>query len=205
MPLKDIAYVTQSLPLESLRLEGLDSNAAMQMLRDKGLFGNACIQLIENYRGNPSELDTVAERINRIFGGNVQKFFDYETTVIGPRLKVMLNMQFGQTGLLSDLQKQIMIFLAEELSKNSTPIPFFKLVSGLKERLGLKVSVSEVITAMEALDERSLIETSRKSSKQEVCYSLEPVVKKYILVDALGLVYDKTSASQTSNAVQERM
>lgn len=58
---------------------------------------------------------------------------------------------------------------------------------------------------MEALDERSLIETSRKSSKQEICYSLEPVVKKYILVDALGLVYDKTSASQTSNAVQERM
>jgi hypothetical protein len=205
VPLKDIAYVTQSLPIESLRLEGLDSNAAMQMLRDKGLFGDECIQLIENYRGNPSELDTVAERINRIFGGNVQKFFDYETTVIGPRLKVMLNMQFGQAGFLSDLQKKIMIFLAEELSKDSTPIPFFKLVSGLKERLALKVSVSEVITAMEALDERSLIETSRKSSKQEICYSLEPVVKKYILVDALGLVYDKTSASQTSNAVQERM
>ncbi|MHC5721402.1 MAG: NB-ARC domain-containing protein, partial [Nostoc sp.] len=95
----------------------------------------------------------------------------------------MLHQQFGQVGLLSNLQRQIMIYLAEEMSQNSTPIQFSKLIDNLKKRVDLKLSVFELITAIEVLEQRSLIEIAGKSNKREASYSLQGSIKKYILVD----------------------
>lgn len=200
VPLEEITYVTKKFSFLSLRLEGLDERAAIQMLYEKGLSGEECKELVETYRGNPSELEVVTDRIHRFFGGSIKNFFKYKSTVIGPRLQAMLNQQFGQAGFLNNLQKQIMIYLAEEISKDSSFIPFSKLVDGLKERLNSELSISELIMALEVLEQRSLVETSKKFSKQEASYSLEPVVKKYILADPLGLVYEQSSKTKISNS-----
>ncbi|MDZ8263943.1 NB-ARC domain-containing protein [Nostoc sp. ChiQUE01b] len=197
LPLKEFASVTTKLPIRSFKLEGLDVNAGMQILQEKGLTGQECKRLIENYSGNPSSLEALADRINRFFEGNVKTFFRYQTTMIDPQLETMLHQQFGQVGLLSNLQRQIMIYLAEEMSENSTYIQFSKLIDNLKERVDFKLSVFELITAIEVLEQRSLIEIAGKSNKREASYSLQASIKKYILVDPLGLVHKIPDTIQT--------
>ncbi|MBD2247354.1 NB-ARC domain-containing protein [Nostoc sp. FACHB-888] len=197
LPLKEFASVTTKLPIRSFKLEGLDANAGMQILQEKGLSGQECKRLIENYSGNPSSLEALADRINRFFEGSVKAFFRYQTTMIDPQLETMLHQQFGQVGLLSNLQRQIMIYLAEEMSENSTPIQFSKLIDNLKERVDFKLSVFELITAIEVLEQRSLIEIAGKSNKREASYSLQASIKKYILVDPLGLVNKRPDTIQT--------
>jgi len=203
VPLKEIFYVTTDVSITSFKIEGLDKKAAIQMLSEKGITGNKCKDLIEIYRGNPSELEAVADRITRIFGSSLEKFFEYKTTVIGPRIEAMLNRQFGQDGLLTNLQREIMIYLAEEIAKTSAPIPFSKLIDDFRERFNLEVvSVSQIIISLEILEQRSLIETSKKLSKQELHYGMEPVVKKYILVDPYGLVYKSSNKKELTSYVQ---
>ena len=203
VPLKEITYVNVNSSIVSIQIEGLEEDAAIQLMREKGIAGEKCKELIETYRGNPSELEAVSDRINRIFGGSLEKFFDYRTTVIGPRVEAMLNLQFGQSGLLTDLQKQVMVYLAEEMAKSSALIPFSKLINDLKERLKLEaMSISKVISALEALEQRSLIEASKKSSKHELSYGMEPVIKKYILVDPYGLVYKSSNKKELTTYVQ---
>ncbi|RCJ18625.1 hypothetical protein A6770_32770 [Nostoc minutum NIES-26] len=203
LPLEEIACLTRGFSYVPLRLEGIDEKSAMQMLYDKGLSGEECKDLIEIYRANPSELESVIDKIHKFFGGSLKRFFEYRSTVIGPRIQAMLNQQFGQAGLLSNLQRQIMIYLAEEISKNSVPIQFSKIVEDLEKRLNLKLSLSEVIMDLEILEQRSLVEANRKFCKQEVSYSLEPVVKKYILADPRGFVRKVPSAITNSNCTQE--
>lgn len=201
IPLEEITHLTTSFSFFSLQLEGLDESAALQMIHEKGLGGEKCRQLIEMYRGNPSELEAVINKIHCFFEGSVETFFEYSTTMMGPQIQAMLHVQFGQAGFLNNLQKQIMIYLAHQMSKVSTPIPFSKLVDDLKEQSSLEVSISELITAIDILECRSLIESSKKSRKQEVSYSLQPVVKKYILVDPLGLVNKEQNKMATSHFI----
>jgi hypothetical protein len=192
IPLEEIVHAATSLPVVSLRVEGLEESAAMQMLHEKGLGGDECSRLIDIYRGNPSELESVADRIHRFFGGSVKRFLDYRTTTIGHQFQLMLHHQFGQPGLLTSLQKQVMIYLAEKISEDSVMISFSKLIEGLRERLDIEISVSELMVATEILEQRSLIEVYKRTSKQEASYKLEPVIRKYILVDPFGLVWKKS-------------
>ncbi|MBU7585683.1 MAG: NACHT domain-containing protein [Nostoc sp. TH1S01] len=188
IPLEEITHLTTSFYFSSLHLEGLKESAAMQMIHEKGLGGEKCRQLIEIYRGNPSELEAVINKIHRFFGGSVERFFEYSTTMMGPQIQAMLHIQFGQPGFLSNLQKQIMVYLAHQMSQDCNDIPFSKIVDDLKERLDIEVSISELITAIDTLEHRSLIESNKQSNQKEISYRLQPVVKKYILVDPLGLV-----------------
>ncbi|RCJ40942.1 hypothetical protein A6770_36850 [Nostoc minutum NIES-26] len=188
IPLEEITHLTTSFSFFSLHLEGLKESAAMQMIHEKGLGGEKCKRLIETYRGNPSELEAVINKIHRFFGGSVEKFFEYSTTMMGPQIQAMLHIQFGQAGFLSHLQKQIMIYLAYQMTEDCNNIPFSKIIDDLKEQLELKISIFEVITAIDILEQRSLIESNKQSNQKEIGYRLQPVVKKYILVDPLGLV-----------------
>lgn len=191
LPLQEIVHGTKKLPLLSLQLDGLDESAGMQMLHEKGLGGEECNKLVNIYHGNPSQLEEVADRIHRVFGGSVTKFFEYKTTLIGQQIQIMLHQQFGQPGLLSDLQKEIMIYLAETLPEDLVPIPFGKLVEDLRKKADLEISISELLVCLEILEQRSLIEVDRKHLKREASYSLQPVVRKYILVDPCNLIRKK--------------
>ncbi|AUB44400.1 putative ATPase, archaeal AAA+ ATPase superfamily (plasmid) [Nostoc flagelliforme CCNUN1] len=202
LPLEEIIEVNTNLIISSIKIQGLDENAGISMLHEKGLYGESCKKLIETYRGNPSELEVVAERINRFWGGDVEKFFEYKTTLMGQQVQSMLNQQFRQAGLLNDLQKNLMIYLAEKTSEELTSIPFPKILEDIKKQF-IDVSTSEVIIALEVLEQRSLIEVNKKTIKQEISYSLQPVIKKYILVDPLGLVYKSSNQSKANNYNQE--
>jgi NB-ARC domain len=188
IPLKEFTHVTTNLPFLYWKLEGLDLSAAMQLFHEKGLSGDECKKLIEIYRGNPSELEAVAEKIHRFFGGNIESFFEYRTTVISSRFQAMLHKQFEPNGFLNNLQRTILIYLAKQLEEDLTPVPFTKLIDDLKVQLGLQLSVFEIMADIDILEQRSLVERNTDSEKKEISYSLQPVIKKYILIDPLGLI-----------------
>lgn len=121
---------------------------------------------------------------------------------MGQQLQSMLNHQFRQAGILNDLQKSIMMYLAEETSEDLTSIPFPKILENIKNKF-IDASTSEVIIALEILEQRSLIEVYKQTRKQEISYSLQPVIRKYILVDPLGLVYKNYNCSKANNYNQE--
>lgn len=188
LPLEEIIYTDTTLLCTNIQIKGLEENAALQVFHEKKIYGEECKKLIKTYRGNPSELELVADRINRYFGGNIQKFFDYQTTFVGQQLQGMLNQQFRQPGLLSDVQRQIMIYLAEEVTDQFILIPFSKIIDNLRKRVSSSLSISELIMALEVLEQRSLVESTKKIGKEEVKYGLPPAVRKYILVDPFGFV-----------------
>jgi hypothetical protein len=176
-------------PVSSLKVEGLDVKAARQFLSFHRLTNQeGCDRLIQTYRGNPSELEAVASRINYFFGGSLEKFFESKSTFLSHHSQAMLSQQFSRVGLLSDLQRQILIYLAEQLAKNPTPISFAQLDSYFRSYQNASASMSKLIEALEKLDRRSLIESSQNATTKEVSFTLSPVVKKYVLTDPLGLL-----------------
>lgn len=203
IPIEEITYTDTTFLHTNLQIKGLEENAALQIFHEKKIYGEECKKLIKTYRGNPSELESVIERINRYFGGNIQKFFEYKTTFIGQQLQGMLNQQFRQPELLSHLQRQIMIYLAEEVSDEFKLITFSKIVENLRKRITSDLSISELITAMEVLEQRSLIESNKKIGKEEVQYGLEPVIRKYILVDPFGFVHNKNCTNGAEHILNE--
>lgn len=199
LPIEEIIYTETTLLSTNLQIKGLEENSALQVFHEKKIYGQECKKLIKTYRGNPSEIESVADRINRYFGGNIQRFFYYKTTLIGQQLQAMLNQQFRQPGLLTNLQRWIMIYLAEETSEDSILVPFSKIVEDLRERVNSELSISELIMAIESLEQRLLVESSHTIGKEEVKYGLEPVVRKYILVDPFGFVRTKNPLSHADN------
>lgn len=63
-------------PVRSLRLAGLDEQAAQELLIDKGLSGTpiAWQRLVTNYAGNPLALKIVAQVILDLFSGDLDRF-----------------------------------------------------------------------------------------------------------------------------------
>lgn len=189
VPFDELDSMVATRPVQSLKIKGLDSNAALQLLHAEGLTDQEmCGELIQTYRGNPLDLEAAAKRINHFFGGSKEKFFEHKTTFVSNPCQAMLNQYFGQAGLLSELQRQIMIYLAEELKKNWNPISFTKLLKDLSLCHEVSVSTSRLVQALEGLEKLSLVESSKNLIAKEVSYALEPTIKKYILTDPLGLV-----------------
>jgi NB-ARC domain len=182
-------------PIQFLKVEGLDVNAAMQLLVNQGLTDQEkCSQLIETYRGNPLELQTVAERIHHFFGGSTEIFFENKTTFFSSEVEAMLNEMFGQT--LSEFQRQIMIYLAREVDLNpSKYVSFTKLLSDISNQHNILMSRSELIRVLEVLERRLLIENIKDPITKEISFTLQPVIKKYIMTDPLGLVHKSETSS----------
>ena len=149
-----------------LQLEGL-GKAAKEILNDKGLFNpEDWEELIRIYRGNPLALKLISTRIKQVFDGNVSQFLDLGSTMIIDEFKEELDEQFRNR--LSDFEKQIMFCLA----KNQKPISFCQLQQILKLDSG-----SILIEALNSLSWLSLIE---KISAEEILFTLQPVIRKYV-------------------------
>lgn len=185
--------------IQYLKIKGLDSNGALQLLYDKGLNDlEMCNELIQKYRGNPSDLEEAANRINHFFTGSKEKFFEHKTTFISNYRQADLNQRFGQAGLVSELQRQIMIYLAEELSKTQNPISYTKLLKDLSLRQEVSDLGLLLMQALEGLEKLSLVESRKNSVAKEVSYDLEPTIKKYILTDPLGLVRKSNAIAKSA-------
>jgi hypothetical protein len=185
-------------PVRTVKLEGLGKEA-LEIFRLYGLTNeDKWGDLIQTYRGNPLSLKMLAEKIQRFFCGSVKDFLDFQTVLMTDILQESLDELFEEKGRLTILEKRIMFYLTEELAQESVnSITLSELLKNFKNRQKCEVTTSEVLEAIEALYERSLIEQERNDSK-EVLLSLEPQVVKYVCTYALKLVqnvvYDFKSA-----------
>ncbi|MFB2771883.1 NB-ARC domain-containing protein [Pelatocladus sp. BLCC-F211] len=186
----EINILSKSCPIFTKKIEGLDIRAGIQIFRDKGLTveqeSTQIVELIKHYRGNPLELESVADKIYDLFGGDINAFWEFKTTFISEELEVALNEIFAQRDLKS-LQREILIYLAEELSKKpNEPIKISDILKSFVQNFGAEKST--VIDALGDLVRRQIIEVIKNSSNSQACYILAPGVKKYILSDPLKLV-----------------
>lgn len=180
--------------IQYLKIKGLDADAAMQLLAAQGLTNpQKCHELIKTYSGNPLELETVGERINYFFGGSTEIFFENQTTFVSSELEAMLDKMFSQ--VLNKIQKQIMIYLANEIASNSQSISFVKLLTNVNQRYKASLSTSELVKTLEKLERLSLLESIKHPITKEITFTLQPVIKKYILTDPQGLVHSSDTLS----------
>ena len=135
--------------------------------------------MVEEYRGNPLALRIVAGRIQKFFGGDVAQFRLCETTFVPDIFKSSLDDYFGEKARLSLFEQKVMYYLAIELDKESDAISLGQLTKALKPKDLDSGITSSVIEALEALMERSLVESRIKNSQN--LYGLQPVIKKYLI------------------------
>lgn len=186
----------QELPIFSniklvkhIQITGLDNTAAIKILEDKGVKKTTEEEakiLIEKYQGNPASIEELGEKIKHYFSGSIQQYLNYQSTMIGERLQVMLHEHFGKPDSLNSLQRSIMIYIAENLPADS-PIKITSILDFFQEKLGDKVSNRELFSALKELEIKLLIQHC-EDDNYEICYTLQPGVKKYIIDDPLGLV-----------------
>ena len=174
-------------PIDFFKVEGLDPSAAIQILLERGLSDEEkCYELIEKYRGNPSELEAVAHRIHNLFGSE-QTFFQNPTTLISTKFSSMLDEMFAKQ--LTEFQKRVLTYIAQKTTNESgSGIKLTKLLTDLKKNMKL-ASTSEIINAIEKLEQFSLIEKNQKnqSPPEETSFTIQPIIKKYIKTNFVAL------------------
>ncbi len=157
-----------TLPVRSLRLKGLKSDAEA-LLKERNLsHPEKWDDLIRLYRGNPLALKIVATMIKNLFGGDVAAFLGQQTIVFGD-LNDILDEQFER---LSELEQELLYWLAIECQ----PITLEKLQANLLS----PISTGELFEVLGSLLRRELID--RSTDGGEILFSIEqPVVTHYVL------------------------
>lgn len=165
-PKEITSLASQSLPIRSLQLGGLQEIEAREILQEKGLSGEEAWEtLIKLYRGNPLALNLVAATIQDLFQGNVSLFIEQGTFIVV--ISDILEQQFSR---LSEIEKEVMYWLAI----HSYPVS----LSQLQADSLLPIAKSDLIETLLTLGGRSLIE--KTTEKNEVLFTLQPVVMKYV-------------------------
>ena len=141
--------------VKSLQLKGLSPTAASLILQNQGITKfPPC--LIEKYSGNPLALKLVATTIKSVFRGNVKQFLAQETTIYG-KLWDLLSEQFNR---LTQLEQTVMYWLA--INREVTNL------SELQADIFPTVAPREIISSIESLNRRSLIEVTNTGFTQPV-------------------------------------
>ena len=154
----------ENASVRSLALSGLPKKESQKILQSKGLVDveTNSNDLVEQYSGNPLALNIVASTIRNLFSGQISEFLAQGSIAFG-NIWDLLDNQFNR---LSTLEKHLMYWLAI----NRLPVS----ISDLKEDLVPKVSSSDLLTALESLNGRSLININQGNFTQQ------PVVMEYV-------------------------
>ncbi len=156
------------LPVRSLQVTGLTPQTGRALFGVKGEFSGSSTEwqmLVEHYAGNPLALKIVATAIADFFDGSLTQFLEFSqqgSSVFGD-IRDLLARQIGR---LSDLERQVMIWLAI----NREPVRFADLQSDCLP----PVSPAHLLETLTALERRSLIEKSGS------LFTLQPVVMEYM-------------------------
>jgi len=171
-PIEIASLAGATLPVRALRVKGLPKEDARKILEAKGFstLKRGWEELIALYRGNPLALKIIATTIQEIFNGDISHFLDQSTLVLGDILPSLLYQQFER---LSDLEKGIIFCVAIE----NEPIS----ISELKLELRFSgASLSELLSALESLKRRSLLEEEPTIEGTVAFLTLQPVIRKYV-------------------------
>jgi WD40 repeat protein/transcriptional regulator with XRE-family HTH domain len=157
-------------PVRSLRLVGVDVQAAQELLTDKEIKGTSAAwqQLVASYGGNPLALKIVAQAVLDLFDGDIDRFLQ-EGELIFNGVRPVLRQQIGRLTPLEHLLLTWLAVLREWTSLDT-----------LGQALHPRVLRTRILEALEALGRRSLLEVGQQAS-----FSLQSVVMEY-LTDALG-------------------
>src|SRR5205823_14345625 len=152
-------------PVRSLRLAGIDEQAAQELLSDKELSGTpaAWQRLVAGYVGNPLALKIVAQAVSDLFGGDLDRFLQ-EGELVFNGVRPVLRQQVGR---LTPLEHLLLTWLA--VLREWTELPT------LAQVLHPRVRLAQLLEALEALGRRSLLERGRQAS-----FSLQSVVMEYL-------------------------
>jgi WD40 repeat protein len=157
-------------PVRSLLLGGLKEADGREIFKARGSFfgsDDEWRELVEQrYAGNPLALKIISTTIQQVFGGNISDFLRQSQSVSGD-IANLLDEQFGR---LSDLEKEIMYWLAIEREPVS--------ITTLAEEVVSPVSQAKLLETLESLGRRSLIE--RKTAGFEMKFTLQNVVMEYV-------------------------
>ncbi|MBU7583817.1 MAG: NACHT domain-containing protein [Nostoc sp. TH1S01] len=195
--LDNLSKHTQAI--KTFRVEGFSTDAAMQYLTDQGLTDEEnCLDIIKTYYGNISELQMVVQRIKYFFAGSTEKFYQHKTTFISDEFQKMLNEAFSD--LLDQFELYLMIFIAEKIASGIHSLSFSDLLMQVDYKKNTSISTSSIIKALEKLERLSLIESIKDPNTMEISFTLQPVVRKYINKDPLGIIYKSNAFSHLANA-----
>jgi len=153
----------ETLPVRSLRLNGLAGDDSKPILQAKGIFVGTAADwqtLSDRYAGNPLALKIVASTIQDLFDGDISEFLT-QGAVVFDDIRNLLDQQFDR---LSRLEKDMMYWLA--IARES--VTFTELQDDL-----IAAPKSKLMEAVSSLMHRSLIEKTAQR------YTQQPVVMEY--------------------------
>jgi hypothetical protein len=172
-------------PVRILRLEQLSIWEGQAILAAKGLSQptepSQVRELIEYYQGNPLALKIVTAPIQDLYDGNIAAFLAEETRL----LKDIRDLFDGQFNCLSDLEQQVMYWLA--INREA--------VTATQLQADLMPSVSQTLLrdALVSLDQRSLIV---KLKLDGASYTQQPVVMEYVTERLIGQICQEIEQEQ---------
>jgi WD40 repeat protein/transcriptional regulator with XRE-family HTH domain len=152
-------------PVRSLRLAGVDAQAAQDLLSDKQLRGTPASwqRLVASYAGNPLALKIMAQAVSDLFNGDLDRFLQ-EGELIFNGIRPVLRQQVGR---LTPLELLLLTWLA--VLREWTRLDM------LMQVLHPRVLRTQLLEALEALGRRSLLERGQQAS-----FGLQSVVMEYL-------------------------
>jgi WD40 repeat protein/DNA-binding winged helix-turn-helix (wHTH) protein len=153
----------QALAVKSLQLSG-SMAASIALLQARGLVGSSSVQqqLCQRYDCSPLAIEIVSASIQELFDGQIDLFLAEDVGIFGD-IDRLLARQFNR---MSELEQTIAYWLA--INRTWTT------VTQLKADIVPRVSKLQLMSALESLSRRSLLE--RRLGQ----YSLQPVVMEYV-------------------------
>ncbi|MEG4215112.1 NB-ARC domain-containing protein [Microcoleus sp. Pol14C6] len=155
----------ETSPVRTLPLIGLGSLEVQEIFQANGCFSETetdWINLTQHYCGNPLALKIVSTTVRDLFDGNITNFLEHGALAFGD-INILLDGQFNR---LSDLEKQIVYWLAIERE--------WITLAELRADFVSIPSQSKLLDALLSLRGRSLIENNAGK------FTLQPVVMEYI-------------------------
>lgn len=164
---QEIAFMKgATLPVRSLKIEGLNLQAGQKILQLKNCFLEAETEatyklLIETYGGNPLALKIVSAMAMDLFNGNISEFIKHKPLIFG-EINQVLEQQFKRLPFSEKSFLYWLIIEQEPINESDLLANFGNLPARL------------LIETIQSLFHRSLLEKKNQN------FFLQPVVREYL-------------------------
>lgn len=184
---QDIAQLrTSNRSIQSIKLKGLTIDDALEIVKARGLSATPrWEQLIDLYQGIPDVIDMITSQVQRLFGGNVEEFFSYKTSLMGDYIQKVFGRELGKNDALSNLKFKIVEYLSHRTEAHRL-VDFQDLLKGLSTTEDF--SILDFKKALEGLAASSIIEVQIDSSTKAEKYCVNSLVMKYVAKGRLAPV-----------------